>query len=222
MRLMARDGIEGVSMRAVNAAAGARNASAASYHFGNRQGLVEAVVDTLAEDLARVRQPLVEAVRKRQARKAVSPREIVEAVYLPYLGLFYHPDYGSQGLRFLSRLIVDTSPEGRVVLNRLTQPMAEELFELLAPALPKIPENLLKMRILFSLINLINGASDAFSLQRSPFGDMSYEDSLELASDFLDYIVAGLTSPPGRTRKEFVDLSNNLIEVYRNSGAEDA
>jgi len=42
-RLFAERGIEAVSLRDVNSAAGQRNHSAAQYHFGDRQGLVAAV-----------------------------------------------------------------------------------------------------------------------------------------------------------------------------------
>ena len=42
-RLLAERGLDAVSLREVAAAAGARNHSAAQYHFGNRAGLVEAV-----------------------------------------------------------------------------------------------------------------------------------------------------------------------------------
>lgn len=43
-RLLADRGIDGVSLRAVNRAAGQRNASALQYHFGDRDGLVRAII----------------------------------------------------------------------------------------------------------------------------------------------------------------------------------
>src|SRR4029453_4456009 len=42
--LFATHGIEGVSLREINRAAGARNASALQYHFGGRDGLLRAVL----------------------------------------------------------------------------------------------------------------------------------------------------------------------------------
>jgi AcrR family transcriptional regulator len=44
-RLFAQQGIEGVSLRDVSAAAGQRNHNAAQYHFGDRLGLVAAVYE---------------------------------------------------------------------------------------------------------------------------------------------------------------------------------
>lgn len=43
--LFAERGVDAVSMREINAAAGARNASALQYHFRDRAGLVRAVLD---------------------------------------------------------------------------------------------------------------------------------------------------------------------------------
>lgn len=43
--LFARDGIENVSVRAILREAGQRNESAMHYHFGNKEGLVEALQD---------------------------------------------------------------------------------------------------------------------------------------------------------------------------------
>ncbi len=44
-RLMAANGIDGVSLREINRAAGQGNASAIQYHFGDREGLVIAILE---------------------------------------------------------------------------------------------------------------------------------------------------------------------------------
>jgi AcrR family transcriptional regulator len=43
-QLFAERGLEGVSLREINAAAGQRNSSALQYHFGDRSGLIRAVL----------------------------------------------------------------------------------------------------------------------------------------------------------------------------------
>lgn len=43
-QLYAERGIDGVSLREINALAGARNASALQYHFGDRAGLIRAIL----------------------------------------------------------------------------------------------------------------------------------------------------------------------------------
>lgn len=218
MRLMAEKGIEGVSLRAVNAAAGAKNASAAHYHFGSKLGLVEAIVDLLGDDVARVRAPIVAELRERAKSETLSPREIIEGTYGPFMGLMFHAEYGLAGIRFLARLIVDTGPETRVLANRFTEPLVHEVFSLMVDALPEMPERVLKMRILFSLINLINGMSDVMALETSPFGDMSTPGSLEAANHFLEYIAAGISAPPSEMREGFLKQSREIIQTYREWG----
>lgn len=211
MRLMAEQGIEGVSLRAVNVEAGARNCSAAHYHFGDKLGLVKAIVDTLADQAARWRKPQMDRLRARAAMESITIKNVLEASYLPFYGFFYDTDYGLPALKFLSRLIVDTGPDIRPLGNRFTGPLATEVYDVLQPMLPHIPPKLLKSRILFTLVNLINGASDVFSMADSPLGDLTFQNPYELASEFLDYLEAGISAPPRALEKRFEGLCTELI-----------
>ncbi|MAF83215.1 MAG: TetR family transcriptional regulator, partial [Chromatiales bacterium] len=44
-RLIAENGIDAVSLRQINTAAGQRNSSAAHYHFGSKEALVRAIFE---------------------------------------------------------------------------------------------------------------------------------------------------------------------------------
>jgi len=59
-RLFAVRGIDGVSLREINRAAGARNASALQYHFGDRSGLLRAVLEKHRADTEPRRQALLD------------------------------------------------------------------------------------------------------------------------------------------------------------------
>jgi AcrR family transcriptional regulator len=50
-RLFAAQGIDRVQLREINEAAGQRNESALHYHFGSRQGLLDAVLDKHGQDV---------------------------------------------------------------------------------------------------------------------------------------------------------------------------
>jgi AcrR family transcriptional regulator len=196
MRLMADRGLGAVSLRSVNVAAGAKNASAAHYYFGSKLGLIEAIVETLAQDVAAVRAPLIEKLRARSATETIPPREIIFAAFAPFMGLLFHADYGLPGVRFLSRLIVDSNSDVRAVANKFTTPLAHEMFELLRSSLPDLPSRVLQMRILFSLTNLINGMGDIAALATSPFGNVCMPGTLENPNCFIDYIAAAISAPP--------------------------
>jgi AcrR family transcriptional regulator len=218
IRLMAKKGIDGVSLRSVNLEAGARNTSAAHYHFGNKLQLVKAAAETLAQEVAAIRRPLLAQLRERSAVEPISPRQIIESAYGPFMGLLFQPEFGLPGIRFLSRLIVDTEHEVRLVANTFTGPLVHEVFELLHSVMPEMPPRVLKMRLLFSLNNLINGMSDVLALETSPFGDMSTPGSLEAANHFLEYITAGICAPPSQMTDEFATLARGIIHTYSQAG----
>lgn len=64
-RLFAERGSDAVSLREINAAAGATNASAIQYHFGDRRGLVRAVVAKHEVEVDARRHLLLDAYEQR-------------------------------------------------------------------------------------------------------------------------------------------------------------
>jgi len=64
-RLFAERGSDAVSLREINAAAGATNASAIQYHFGGRRGLLTAVLAKHEVDVERRRHEMLDAYEHR-------------------------------------------------------------------------------------------------------------------------------------------------------------
>ncbi|MEY2471203.1 MAG: hypothetical protein QOK28_532 [Actinomycetota bacterium] len=85
-RLFAQQGIEGVSLRDVSAAAGQRNHNAAQYHFGDRLGLVAAVYEN--------RMAVVEERRRLQLAGVEDDdvRGFVAAIVVPLVGVVAETD----------------------------------------------------------------------------------------------------------------------------------
>ena len=55
LELFAEQGIHGVSMRNINVLAGTKNSGAAHYHFGNKLGLLEALIIYLNKEIKNLR-----------------------------------------------------------------------------------------------------------------------------------------------------------------------
>ena len=95
-RLFATRGIDGVSLREINRDAGARNASAPQYHFGDRAGLLRAVLAKHRADTEPRRHALLD-------RYAVDgepdTRSLVAALVLPLAGKLSDPDGGRHYLQ---------------------------------------------------------------------------------------------------------------------------
>lgn len=90
-RLFAAGGIEGVSVRAVLAEAGI-NVALAHYHFGSRDGLIEAVLRRRVVPLNDERARLLQQAQARGS--SCSIEEVLRASYEPMLRLLYEePDF---------------------------------------------------------------------------------------------------------------------------------
>lgn len=78
--LYAARGIDGVSLREINAAAGARNASALQYHFGDRAGLLRAVLAKHRAGVEERRHALLDEI---EAAGGAHLRDLAAALVLP-------------------------------------------------------------------------------------------------------------------------------------------
>lgn len=139
-RLFAEQGIDGVSIRAVNAAA---NLGAASihYHFGSKQKLIEAVVD---EHGAAVSARVEARVRELSEREAIpTPTELVEAIALPYLELLERDSL--RGLRWV-KITAQLTVAGPDELTALYPGPSAAMLEQLRRAFPDVPEQRVLLR----------------------------------------------------------------------------
>jgi AcrR family transcriptional regulator len=82
-RLYALHGIDAVSIREINKAAGQRNGSAVQYHFGNREGLIEAIFALRTR--ARNNQRFLMLHRLKETAGPAGPalRDVVEVMVVP-------------------------------------------------------------------------------------------------------------------------------------------
>ena len=117
-RLVAERGIGAMSLREVQAAAGQRNKSAAQYHFGSREGLLDAIVATRMGPINEVRrQRLDELDARAAAGEAVALRDVVAVVVEPLAEAVLRR--GSCWARFLSQASAATREKYAAIQNEL-------------------------------------------------------------------------------------------------------
>ena len=108
-RLFAEQGIDGVSLRQINSAAGLKNNAATHYHFGGKEGLTRAIVEYRAEGINQRRQQLLDGLGVSAGQDSL--RGLVQALVLPMAEhLISNPD-GSFYFRFVIQA-VDNSFSG--------------------------------------------------------------------------------------------------------------
>ncbi len=97
----AAQGIDGVSLVAITEAAGASNASAIQYHFGGKDGLIEAILDDY-EQVTDGRR--LELAAELSERGRPSLRDEISTLVLPWAELLEHRD-GVAYLKLLGQLV---------------------------------------------------------------------------------------------------------------------
>ena len=148
-RLFAEQGIDGVSIRSINSAAGLGPA-AIHYHFGSKDGLLRAVLEQDgAEVLSRVEE---EEQRLLERRSRPRSRELVEVVGLPYLELLRRdPVRGSRWLKIIAEL--SQADDERIV--EFAGSATDNLRELARRAFPDASEEHRLTCIPIALISLL-------------------------------------------------------------------
>lgn len=103
-RLFAERGVDGVSLREINVAAGQRNTTALQYHFGDRAGLLRAVLARHRPGIEEHRHRLLDACRPG------SLRDLAAALVRPEAAKLTDPDGGRDYLRIVEPLVQRGQP----------------------------------------------------------------------------------------------------------------
>ena len=102
-RLFAMNGVEGVTLREIQVAAGQANSSVITYHFGSQGGLVRALLEFRYRKINRRRAELLAEARDRGVLG--DPREAVWIIVRP---LIESIDAGEMFVPFLARVSANT------------------------------------------------------------------------------------------------------------------
>lgn len=136
----AEDGVTTASLVEVTRRAGQRNRGAVHYHFGNRDGLLVAVLDQHAEFLAQREGELLAVARTRPADDVAS---VVEAIVRPAVELAESGWRGRSYLAILGELVEqDPATQSGEVTAALARTGGYEVYALLAERMPPCDDDL--------------------------------------------------------------------------------
>ncbi|MFK7976883.1 MAG: TetR/AcrR family transcriptional regulator [Halioglobus sp.] len=190
LRLYAEEGLHAVSLRRISNEAGSRNSAAMHYHFENRLGVIKALVELIARELAVIARELKsEKSDERNIRTAC--REILK----PLVRLPSQNVWGPDAVRFLSRMVSESDEEIATLVNEFYSPFFKKLDKALARELPHLPAQVRKLRLMFISTNVLHGVADAAWLKHSPLGDLSQFAEDTLLEHLVDYLIGGLCAP---------------------------
>ena len=117
IRMFAENGVDAVSMRAINVAAGSKNKSAVHYHFGSKLGIVEAVFDMLHDVMSPAFDELLDRIESKAENEDVSVPEILLTLYFPFFIIHSAGSYGPYVVKLFSKMMLDPSPDYQRIFN---------------------------------------------------------------------------------------------------------
>lgn len=188
LALFAEQGIASVSIRTINAAAQSANQSAVHYHFGNKWGLLEALLaETLAAWVSNEDEFFATLHEKAQGGPE-SVRELVTTMLFPIFAISLEQK-GRQQIKFVARLIAEGGPEGNQLLVDQAGPVVRKIEAVFAKALPDVDENIVAVRVLMAISSALHMVSEAVIVK---YWSLPISDPQDMAEHLIDYITAGI------------------------------
>lgn len=190
LHLYATEGLHAVSLRRISTEAGSKNSAAMHYHFQNKLGVVQALVELIARELARIAATLrPEQTANRSLRTAC--RDTLR----PLVQLPARQRWGTDGVHFLSRLVSESDADIAEMVNRMFAPFWQRLDRTLQQQLPDLPAPVRRLRLMFMSTNVFHGVAEVAWLTHTPLGDLSHFDEDALLDHLVDYMIGGLQAP---------------------------
>ncbi|MFI5719464.1 TetR/AcrR family transcriptional regulator [Nocardia sp. NPDC051750] len=193
-RLYAIHGLDGVPLRRIGDEAGMGNKSAVQYHFGSKQGLIEAILLNRVEDLTRRRRLLEARV------PAGDLRRVVEAHQLPLMELA--EDDNCYYLSFLQQLVRETHPLDKLPATHRDSERA--YYARVGALIEHVPQPLRDIRIHQASAICLHICADRHSMRR--MGSVVAPFAVHVGQ-LLDTLVAQLATPPSAETLAAVETS---------------
>ncbi|MGE0796774.1 MAG: TetR/AcrR family transcriptional regulator [Lautropia sp.] len=193
-RAFAEQGIDGVSLREINRAAGQRNASALHYHFGTRDALLRAIFEHRMAGINRRRLQLLG--ESERSGRATDLRALVEVIVAPLAEQLGADGGASHYVRFLAQVHGHPEMEPSAVNGGEHESGLRRARRLIRLALGGLPDEIVKERMRAMTGQILQGLAD---LERMLASRSRAADVALRVSNLVDVVAAGLSAPVSPT-----------------------
>jgi len=206
--LFAERGIEAVSLREINIAAGQKNSGASHYHFGSKDGLIEAIFQHRQADTYERRRQLADRIEADAATADI--RRLVEALVLPLAEQFTGSTGGSRYVRFLQQVHDEPGTRGFARFRDKVDEAQIRVERMLRRALVHIPRKLLDLRLRLMADHIIHAfAARERARKRNRIGNAATADAALFVSNLIDTWVGAIGAPVSSSTERALDGSPN-------------
>jgi AcrR family transcriptional regulator len=200
-QLFAEHGISGTTLRALTQAAGV-NLAAVHYHFGSKEGLLDAVVERRATTANQERLRELDELERSASRGALQVEDILCAFFLPGLRTFEREEPETVDLltRLSARITCEPAETIETLVRKHFGVVMKRFVEALQRALPEQPEEVVEDRFRFvigALSHVFSGTFDLDVIPGHPVRDTSDEERIQ---HLIVFLAAGLRAP-GASRR---------------------
>lgn len=194
-RLVAANGFEATSLRAITAAAKV-NLAAVNYHFSTKDSLIVAMLNRRMKPLNEARIAMLDHFEKEAEGKPVAVEKILEALFRPVLELIARPSRG--GRNFLRLLALCLAEPGAYLRPLIEQEFAEKtrrFHRALRRSLPQLSEGEAHWRLHFAHGVFFHSVAHSEVLECSSGGRCRLTNSEAVLRRIINFCAAGLRSP---------------------------
>ncbi|MFQ3190008.1 MAG: AcrR family transcriptional regulator [Paraglaciecola sp.] len=193
VQLFSEKGVEAVSMRAINTAAGTKNKSAVHYHFGNKAGILKAIFEWVGKQVELAVRDLWVQIEQREDKNELSVQELMLVLYAPLILVQKIPQCGNDVFKLLSKLLLDSNEETKFA-NDLFESHLLAVYERVAQRLPEKNKEHLRFQLIHSVFGFIAGTAILDSKILIDIKNARIEDNQEMLFAFIDFASGGITN----------------------------
>jgi len=193
-KLFAESGIDGVSLRQINVAAGQKNSSAAHYHFGSKIKLILSIYQTRMESVNQLREARLQQMEGDGTTDDI--RSLIEAIVYPIVDEIDADESGQNYIRFMAQAMGHPQLDPVKLQEQEHSGGMFRTVQLLRDALPHMPPVLLGQRFGLAFEQIVHSLADREKLRRSSQSQHNFEiDSALFVSNLVDVIAGAMSAP---------------------------
>jgi AcrR family transcriptional regulator len=199
-RLFAAHGMSNVGLRAISAAAKVNLASIA-YHFGSKDGLLQALFAQRAAPISEERLRLLTEAEER-AGGSPSLEAILDAFIRPALTIGVESRGGGPAFgRLRARLATEPEELARKILSKAFDASSKRFIDAVARALPQIPRGEVEWRFHFMLGVMFYTMANSGRIQALTGGRCDPGNVTLAMAHMIPFLAAGFRSPRARSKR---------------------